>query len=231
MLFFLLLELAVIALSALAVVRKWEWEYLGLLRKAAHFLFLLTAKALAGPLLALSVVLFYCSDSSPYHAGRQCYAGEHLGQLAGAGLTVLLVGAQVLLLGLLYFVRDPLVGGYLGEKNHFYVLSKTLLKLLFPLYFALDPALAFGPQFIFAAAGLWGAYLFWHRFNSLHSFDPRHYLFEYFLEAVVFWTATKNIILFAIVQQPIQGYFGLLSTFVEGGLLGFVLAALERRLA
>ena len=228
---FLLLQLAVIAVSALGVVRRWKWEYLGLLRKAAHFLFLLTAKALAGPFLALSITVLYCSSSSPYHAAQQCYAGEHLAQAAGAAVAVLLVGVQVLLLGLLYFVRDPLAGGYLCEKNHFYVLSKTLMKLLFPLYFALDSARTFEPQFLYAAAALWAVYLFWHRLNSLHSYDPRHYLFEYALEAVVFWAAVKNIILLYTADGPLQSRFGLLSTFVEGGMLGSVLAALERWLA
>lgn len=57
------------------------------------------------------------------------------------------------------------------------MISKSLIKILYPLYFELPNFQDLDIIFLFGNAAIWGAYLFWHRLNSLHSYNPFHFYF------------------------------------------------------
>jgi hypothetical protein len=65
---YFLLEVALIAISAVAVIKKVEREAAKYLRKIVNVLFLITVKALSGPIIGLFITVVYCDNVNPYHA-------------------------------------------------------------------------------------------------------------------------------------------------------------------
>lgn len=151
------------------------------MRKIVNYQFLFTTKALSGPLLALVVNVVYCDPKSTYHKGQTCYDAPYVIICALAGAVGLVVLLEVLLLALIYYIRNPLDSSYMGVQNMHYVLSKTIVKIMMPLYFAVDPSLSLYIVYMYAATGLFAAYIFWHRLFSIHSYNQHHFYVEYFL--------------------------------------------------
>ena len=52
------------------------------------------------------------------------------------------------------------------------------------------------------APALWGLYIFFHRLNSLHSNNNRHFYIELFLECFLFWTAFCGLLSYYINGSP-----------------------------
>ena len=142
--------------------------------------FIVLTKALSGPLFGLSINVLYCDSATPYHIGSQCYSPEHLFFCLLAGIILASVAYAELIASLLYFVRNPFESGCFGHPNRNYMLSKGCLKLLFPTYFVLNASLKLEFLFIVLSPVLWGVYIFFHRLNTNHSFNLRHFYVEYF---------------------------------------------------
>ena len=164
------------------------------LRNSVNIIFILLAKALSGPFIGLSISVLYCDEKSPYHQGAQCYNPSHIMNCILAVILLLSMILSLVIYSLFYFTKNPLEGGCLGHPNRNYMLSKGLLKLLFPIFFALNASLNLSFLFLIFAPALWGTYIFFHRINSLHSFNHRHFYFEYFLECFLFWVSMCGIL-------------------------------------
>ena len=151
------------------------------LRNTVNIIFIVTAKILSGPFIGLSINVLYCDSKVPYHQGRQCYSFEHIIFCILAAIILIEMIITLAIYSLFYFTKNPFDGGCLGYPNRNYMVSKGLLKIVFPVFFALNSSLNLSFLFIVAAPALWGAYLFFHRINSLHSYNHRHFYVEYFM--------------------------------------------------
>jgi len=83
---------------------------------------------------------------------------------------LLIVVVEVAIFSLIYYIKNPLTTSYLGQQNRYFMISKTILKLIMPVYFAVDYKLSLSLIFMFLVTGLYGLYLFWHRFLSIHTY-------------------------------------------------------------
>jgi hypothetical protein len=126
-------------------------------------------------MLGLAVNVLYCTPQSPYHANQICYDSTHLIFCSLSGLILLIVLVEVGLFSLIYYINNPLTTSYLGQHNRYFIISKTILKLILPVYFAVDYTKSLSLAFMFVFAGLYGAYIFWHRFLSVHTYEQKHF--------------------------------------------------------
>lgn len=168
---YLLLQTGLMMLSAYGILRKEVGEVYAYLRKIVNFQLLLNVKVLSGPFFGLAIKVFNCNSQ------ELCKSPVHPVFTVLAAILMLSLVSQCLIVGLIYFIRNPLSGSYLALPTHTYILSKSLLKLLFPLYFSVDVKLSLSIVFLFVMTGLWGAYLFWHRLCAIPSFCRVHSYF------------------------------------------------------
>lgn len=76
---------------------------------------------------------------------------------------------------ILYYSRDPFEGNCLGHPNRNYMVSKCIIKIMLPLFFAVNGSLKIDFIYIVASPAIWGVYIIFHRFNSYHSFNHKHF--------------------------------------------------------
>ena len=138
-------------------------------------MFIFTAKVFSGPFIGLSINVLYCNPQSPFHQGKECYSPYHIMFCILAFAILMLMIFAILIFGLFYYSKNPFDGGCLGYPNRNYIISKGLLKIIFPVFFALNASLKLSFLFIIFAPILWGTFIFFHRINSLHSFNHRHF--------------------------------------------------------
>lgn len=143
--------------------------------------FLITVKVLSGPLIGLFVNVIYCDNIGPYHQGEVCYSPTHILYCCLSGIVFIIVLGHIVLFATLYSIRNPFSGSFLAEPNRYHVYSKSVIKLVGPLYFALKSYL--GLQFIYQVLApiLWGAFIFFHRLFSVHTYKQSHFYFEYMM--------------------------------------------------
>jgi hypothetical protein len=159
-------------------------------------------KVLLGPTIGLFINILYCNSSSPYHQGQECYSTSYLPYcVVATAQFILLIGGIVSFI-FLFTVRNPFSSSPLAYPNRNFLISKSIFKIIFPLYFALQPFLEIEFLYILAAPALWGAYIFFHRLSSLHSFDPRHFYIEFFMEGFLFWMFTSALISYYLDGTP-----------------------------
>lgn len=63
----------------------------------------------------------------------------------------------------------------MGDYNRYYTLSKGLIKILLPVYFAMDYQLSLSLVYVVIVTALLGAYVGWHRLFSIHSYQQDHF--------------------------------------------------------
>ena len=165
-------------------------------------MFLLQVKVLSGPFIGLFVNIIYCDSFTPYHIGNICYEPSHIMYCFVAVGLALAVIVQNGVYIFFYFDKNPLSESSLGFPNRNYMISKSALKLALPIYFAINGKLKLEFLYISLIPGVWGAYLFYHRFFSLHSFKQTFFYVEYFLEIFLFWMATCGLLSHHIDQSP-----------------------------
>jgi hypothetical protein len=135
--------------------------------------FLVIAKYLSGPFLGIAVNVVYCRDSV-----FQCFQLEHLSYSA-ISLSIAFVTVMVIVIfSKLYFFKNPLQGNYRAYPNCNFALTKGIFKLLLPIVFAMNEHLQLQFLFIICAPLVWAGYLYFHRLNSLHSYNSRHFYIE-----------------------------------------------------
>jgi hypothetical protein len=117
----------------------------------------------------------------------------------------------------------------MGVQNRYYVLSKTILKILMPLYFAVDPHLSLSIVYMFIIAGFWAIYIFWHRLFSIHSYNQKHFYVEYFMEAALFWIALSNLIYYYASNGPVLEEFSFIYTLCSAGVVAGLLLSIEAK--
>lgn len=171
----LVVQVLLTAVSAFAVLKQKSGEIFKYLKKLVNYLFLFTAKAASGPVLALCLNVLYCNPSNNYHVGQTCYDTQYVMVSIAAALSGLIVLIEVFLFALIYYSKSPLTSSYMGLSNRYNDLSKTLIKILMPLYYTVDPTLSLSIVYMFSVTGLLGFYLFWHRLFSVHSYKQRHF--------------------------------------------------------
>jgi len=135
---YLLVQIALIILSLFAVNKSYEGEVFKYLRKIVNFQFLMTVRVLTGPFLGLTINVLYCNQNNPYHVGQVCYDATHIAICALSAIVTIIVLSQNIYFTLIYYFKNPLSTSYLGEHNRYYILTKTLIKILMPVYFAID---------------------------------------------------------------------------------------------
>ena len=191
---FIVIQILLICFS----VGKEKTQYSKYVKQIANIQFIVIVKGLSGSFLGLAVNILYCSSGSPYHSNIQCYDLQHSISCALAVILLLIVGVEVLIFSLFYYSKNIFDGGCLGHPNRNYMLTRGLLKLIFPIALALNIHLNLNFLFLIFAPVLWGGYIFIHRINGLHSFNHQHSYFQYFLECFLFWIAISNILCFYI---------------------------------
>jgi hypothetical protein len=132
-------------------------------------------------------------------------------------------------MALIYYIRNPLDNSYMGVQNRYEVLSKSILKILMPLYFAVDPSLSLSIVYMYTATGLLAAYIFWHRLFSIHSYNQSHFYVEYFLEAALFWMAASNLIYYYVSSGAVKEEFGFVYTISSAAGVAALLLSIEAR--
>jgi hypothetical protein len=136
---------------------------------------------------------------------------------------MLLILAQILIFGVFYFIKNPLTSSYMGDYNRYYTLSKAIIKILLPIYFAVDYAQSLSIVYVFIVTALLGIYIGWHRLFSIHSYQQDHFYVEYFMESIVFWMAVNNILSYYIegasTAQPMSLVYSLFSAILIAMLL------------
>jgi hypothetical protein len=226
---YLLFQLLVLAVSAYATLRGKTGEFFKYLKKIVNYQFLLTAKTLSGPLIGFVINVLYCDPGNAYHLGEVCYDTQHLIFCVAAAVIGLVVLLEVLVFSLIYFIKNPLNPSYMGVQNRYYMLSKSIVKILMPLYFAIDPSLSLSIVYMFSITGVLGIYLFWHRLFSVHSYNQKHFYVEYFFEIVLFWMAVSNLTYYYASGATVFEEFSFLYTLFAAMLVAVLLMSIEYR--
>jgi hypothetical protein len=142
---------------------------------------LLVVKIITPSCFGLALTVIYCNNSSPYHINQICYTSEYIIYSCLIALAFLFVLAQNLIFALFYYNKNPLGSHFLSLPNNYYVISKTIIKFVLPLYFVLDNTLSLSAVYMFCLSALFGAYLFFHRLFSIHTYNQRHFYVDYVL--------------------------------------------------
>jgi hypothetical protein len=172
---YLLLQLVLIAMSCMTVVNKSTGEFAKYIKKIVNFQLIFNVKVLSGPIMAVAINVLYCQQDSPYRVGSVCYDSVHIAFCALTAIVVIIILAQVLFLGTFYFIKNPLTTSYMGTYSNYYTLSKSLIKVMLPVYFAVDYLESLAIVYIFLVTALWGLFIFWHRMFSVHSYQQEHF--------------------------------------------------------
>lgn len=149
---------------------------------------------LFGPLFALLVRIIYCTPSNSKHSNIVCYDVQGSSYTVIAGIFCIFLIIQMLVFSLIYFIKNPFNSSYMGFPNRYYIISKSVLKMMLPIYFMVDTSLSIISVYKFIIVGLLGFYIFWHRLFSIHSYNQKHFYYEYFLELCLFFIAFSNIV-------------------------------------
>ena len=187
------------------------------------------AKVLSGPFIGLSINVLYCDSVTPYHLGEECYSSRHIPFCIIAAIVLIVMVFVVLVYALFYYSKNPFEGGCLGYPNRNYVISKGILKITFPLYFALNASLKLEFLFIVFAPALFGTFIFFHRINSLHSYKHKHFYIEYFMEAFLFWFSLNGLLSYYLNGAPSYEEMILLFIFFSSILAAYSTVCIELR--
>lgn len=193
------------------------------IRKFLNYANLILVKVLCGPFIGLSVNILYCDSSNPYHSNQECYTPEYLGY---CGVAVLVLLTSIFLsveFSLFFYIKNPFPGVYMGYPNRFYYLSKTILKILFPLYFALSVSLGLEFLYIVFLPAIWGGYIFFHRIASLHSYNHQHFYVELYLEGFLLWMSFSSLLSYNISGTPNSQSLSLIYSLICSLLAGIIL--------
>jgi hypothetical protein len=163
-------------------------------RKIVNYQFIITNKMLFGPLFALLVRIIYCTPSNSVNTNIVCYDTQGSIHTVISGIFCILLIIQMLIFSLIYFTKNPFNSSYMGFPNRYYIISKSLLKMMLPVYFMVDTTLSIISVYKFILVGLLGFYIFWHRLLSIHSYSQKHFYYEYFWELCLFFVALSNIV-------------------------------------
>lgn len=109
----ILTQILLLVISSLSTLKKWKWQYFGLFRKITNFVFLLVVRALSGPFLAVCVSVIYCTNNL-YHTNLECYTEEYIIIVSFSCLLALVLVTEILIFGLFYYIKNPLVSSYLA---------------------------------------------------------------------------------------------------------------------
>jgi hypothetical protein len=226
---YLAVQLLLASISIYATLKGKSGDFFKYLRKIVNYQFLFTAKTLSGPMLALVVNVVYCDSKIPYHSGHTCYDAPYVMICAVAALIGLVLLIQILIFSSIYYFRNPLNSSYMGVQNRYYVLSKSILKAMMPLYFAVDPQYSLSIVYMFNVTGLLGFYIFWHRLLSVHSYNQKHFYVEYFLEGALLWMAASNLIYYYASNGPVLEEFSFIYTLFSAAFVAGLLLSVEAR--
>ena len=168
---YLLIQIVIIVISCYNVLNKSTGEFAKYIKKIANIQLIVNVKILSGPIFAVLVNVLYCQDASPYKVGVVCYDSVHIVFCVICAIIAVLMLAQVILVGTFYFIKNPLSTSYLGSYNFYYILSKTIIKIMLPVYFAVDYNYSLSIVYVFLVTALLGLYIFWHRLFSIHAYQ------------------------------------------------------------
>lgn len=161
--------------SSFTIITKKKSGFLKYLRKMVNFDFMLSVKCLSGPLIGLSINVLYCNSNNPYHSGQECYTPTYIAYCPLAIILFFMAMHISIAFSVFYIIKNPFSGSCLSYPNRYYMLTKTLFKIIFPIYFAVKATLGLEFIYIFLVPGLWGFYIFFHRLFSMHSFKHQHF--------------------------------------------------------
>ena len=80
--------------------------------------------------------------------------------------------------------------------------SKSVIKLICPVYFAIQASLKLQSVYVIFVPALWGAYIFFHRLFSVHSYKHEHFYLEYLMEGVLFGVGVNGALIYHIQGFP-----------------------------
>ena len=168
---YLVIQLIIIVISCFNILNKSNGEFAKYIKKIANLQLIFNVKVLSGPIFAVLINVFYCQEASPYKVGTVCYDSVHIVFCMICAIIAVLMLAQVLLLGTFYFIKNPLSTSYLASYNFYYILSKAIIKIMLPVYFAVDYNYSLAMVYVFLVTALLGLYIFWHRLFSIHAYQ------------------------------------------------------------
>lgn len=172
---FNMLHLGASVISMKGVENKQKTSFFRYLKLVVNYLFNINIKFYIGPTVGLLINIIYCNEATPYHQGQECYSPAYIPYCLIAGFQMVLLLGGTISYVFFFTIRNPFCSSPLAYPNRHHVISKSLLKILFPLYFALHPILNLGFLYVIVVPSALGLYLFFHRLNSLHSFDHKHF--------------------------------------------------------
>ena len=187
-----------------------------LFTKIVNWQYLLTVRVLSGPILAFCVNQLYCTQSTPFHFDIKCYSPIHITFCVISGILLFILLFEIVCYVSFYYIKNPLSCSYLGQQNQYYMISKSVIKLLLPVYFLVDLELAYSMVYTWALVGVWGIYIFWHRLMSIHTHKQSHFYVEYFMEVILFWVALNNIVSIYLKQTSTESEYSFLYVFISG---------------
>ena len=220
----LLVQAVVLGIVASKLSAPSQGEYFEVFVGVANWQFLLTCRVLAGPLLGLIVNIVYCRPDD----GRLCYDSQHVALCVLAALILLVLLVEVFVCSLFFFYRNPLSGSYLGQVDSYYVLSKTLLKAVLPIYFAMTSTNHLAIVYMYCLVGLLGGYIVWHRLFAIVTYRHKHSQVEYFMEAFIFWLAVSNVLYYYLGDRPTHEPTSFLYALVTAAMFGLFLNRTEQ---
>ena len=177
---YFVVQFGLIVISSLGVLMNKKGEIFKYFRKIVNYQFMITNQMLFGPLFALLVRIIYCTPSNSADIEIVCYDVQGSIQAAISGVLCLFLIIQMLVFSLIYFIKNPFNSSYMGVPNRYYMISKSFLKMILPIYFMVDTSLSIISVYKFILVGLLGFYIFWHRLLSVHSYNQKHFYYEYF---------------------------------------------------
>lgn len=132
---YLSVQNAVLVASLYWMDDKNRVEVHGYLKKVVNYLLIFTVKVMSGPALSFLVRIFYCN---PRNNLLQCYSASHIGRMVIGVIIFVLIIKDILIYSLFYFFQNPFSLNYMSERNRYYQLSKTIIKVFVPICFSLD---------------------------------------------------------------------------------------------
>jgi hypothetical protein len=184
---------------------------------------------LFGPFFAVLVRIIYCTSSNSKHTNVVCYDLQGSINTALSGFLCILLVIEMLIFSLIYYIKNPFNSSFMGVPNRYYMISKSILKMMLPIYFMVDTTLSIIAVYKFLLVGLLGIYIFWHRLLSIHTYNQIHFYFEYCLELCLFFVALSNIISYYASSGVNTEQFSYLYCSIASFSFAFFVIALEMR--
>lgn len=144
-------------------------------------------------------------------------------------LNLLLVAVEIFLYVFLYYIKNPLNTSYMAQPNQYYLISKSALKLVLPIFFLVDYTLSLEMVYKWVLATLLGGYIFWHRLFSIHSYCQRHFYIEYFMEVFLFWVALNHAMLRYITENSTESDMLFIYILIAASSFAVMLVAVEKK--